>query len=93
MYKYFSNITTLTQGHEQTQEGRDKRNANFDIPRYSTVSYGPDYLQVIDSNPRWTILEGTSERKTFKLLSLRARAPVVAYVSLNRLYNEILSPN
>ena len=52
------------------------RNADFDIPRYSTVRYGkhsitylghifgPDYPQVIDSNLRWTILDGTLERKT-----------------------------
>ena len=27
-------------------------------------TFGPDYPQVIDSDPRWTILDGTSERKT-----------------------------
>ena len=26
--------------------------------------FGPDYPQVIDSGPRWTILDGTSEIKT-----------------------------
>ena len=51
---------------------------NFTIPHYSTVRYekhsgllgtwahtfDPDYPQVINSDPRWTILDGTSERKT-----------------------------
>ena len=37
-------------------------------------TFGPDYTQVIDSDPRWTIFDGTSERKTWFLL-LRAPAP------------------
>ena len=27
-------------------------------------TFGLDYPQVIDSGPRWTILDGTSEKKT-----------------------------
>ena len=27
-------------------------------------TFSPDYRQEIDSDPRWTILHGTSERKT-----------------------------
>ena len=27
-------------------------------------TFGPDCPQVIDSHPRWTILDGTSEKKT-----------------------------
>ena len=57
-------------------KGYSLRNADFDIPRCSTARYGkhsvrylghtfgPDYSHVIDSDPRWTILGGTSERKT-----------------------------
>ena len=35
--------------------------------------------QVIDIDPRWTILDGTSERKTWLFL-LKARASIVTYV-------------
>ena len=27
-------------------------------------TFGLDYLQIIDSDPRWTSLDGTAERKT-----------------------------
>ena len=40
--------------------------------------FGPDYPQVIDSNHRWTVLDGTLERKTWLLLS-RAHAATVLY--------------
>ena len=49
-------------------------------------TFGPYYPQVIDSDPRWTILDGTSERKSCLLL-LRARASIVTYVSLNHVGN------
>ena len=83
-------------------KGYSLRNADFDILRYSTARYqntllgtwahtfGPDYPQEIDSDSHWTILHGTSERKTWLLL-LRARAPIVTYVSLNHVCNGILS--
>ena len=53
-------------------------------------TFGPDYPQVTNSDPRWTILEGTSERKTSLLLS-RARALIVTYVSLNHVNNGIVT--
>ena len=53
---------------------------------WSYYPYYPYYPQVIDSDPRWTILDGTSERKSCLLL-LRARASIVTYVSLNHVCN------
>ena len=53
-------------------------------------TFGSDYLQIIDSDPRWTSLDGTSERKTWLLL-LRVRAPIVTYVSLKNVCNGIVS--
>ena len=48
------------------------------IPGYPTVRYGkhsirylgPDYPQVIDSDPLWAILEGTSSKKNFTSFNL-----------------------
>ena len=68
------------------------RTADFDVPRYSTVRYGkhsishshifgPDYPQVIGSNHRWTILDGTLGRKTWLLL-LRVHAATVLYAHI-----------
>ena len=57
-------------------KGYSVGNKDFDIPRYSTVRFrkhsviylgpylGPDFPQVIDSDPCLLILDGTSERKT-----------------------------
>ena len=40
--------------------------------------FGPDYPKVIDSNHRWTVLDGRLERKTWLLL-LGAHAATVLY--------------
>ena len=43
--------------------------------------FGPDYPQVIGSNHRWTILDGTLGRKTWLLL-LRVHAATVLYAHI-----------
>ena len=59
------------------------RNADFDVPRYSTVRYGKHSISllVIGSNHRWTILDGTLGRKTWLLL-LRVHAATVLYAHI-----------
>ena len=51
-------------------------------------TFGPDYPQVI-SDPRWTILDGTSGRKT--CANCNKLAQIVTHVSLNHVCNGILS--
>ena len=43
--------------------------------------FGPDYPQVIGSNHRWTISDGTLGRKTWLLL-LRVNAATVLYAHI-----------
>ena len=60
------------------------RNADFDVPRYSTVRYGKHSIRYLGPylwSNRWTILDGTLGRKTWLLL-LRVHAATVLYAHI-----------
>ena len=55
---------------------------------FKTRKAGPDYPQVIGSNHRWTILDGTLGRKTWLLL-LRGMQQLCFMHILNMIFFEI----